>query len=85
MPDNDEPIADAVFSRAVAAEHLLVLAGNLALQHGEEVARGALLVAYLVLAERTVGHTAMLEELNAMVARITESPTIPEAVSRWLH
>jgi hypothetical protein len=54
MPDNDEPIDDTVFSRAVAAEHLLVLAGNLALQHGEEVARGALLVAYSVYGERTV-------------------------------
>jgi hypothetical protein len=54
---DDEPIADATFSLAAAAQQLLTVAEALGLQYGEATARGALLVAYAVLGERALGTT----------------------------
>jgi hypothetical protein len=60
MPDDDEAIGDTV-SLAAAAEHMLVLAEALTLQHGPETVRAALLVAFAVFAERTIGRAGLLE------------------------
>jgi hypothetical protein len=82
---DDAPIDDVIYTVAVAAQHLLTVAEALALQYGEATARGALLVAYAVLGERTLGHEGMRDELRVKIAALTENPTIAEAVSRWLH
>jgi hypothetical protein len=83
--DDDEQIPEAILNVAIPAQQLLTAATALGEIHGPAAVRSALIVAFAVYADRTLGRAGTIDELRDMVVKLLEEPVIMGAVSQWLH